>query len=318
MRLLVTGGNGFVGRALCRLAFERGYDTTALVGKPSSLPVREWVHPLRDFMDVDAAWPADLSCDVVVHLAARVHEMDARQRAQVERYRETNVAGSLRVARAAAERGCRRFIYVSSIKVMGEADPGTPFDESMLPRPVDPYGISKLEAETALRALGQQTGMEIVCVRPPLIYGPGVRANFLRLVDAVAKGVPLPVGATHARRSMVFVDNFTDALCLVVASDKTCSPIYHVTDGEDVSVRELVIDIGRCLGVSPRLFPVPVGLLTMGGRLLGRGEFVQRLVTSLRVDGGLIRAELGWSPPLSRFEGLQRTVDWYRADSGRG
>jgi nucleoside-diphosphate-sugar epimerase len=318
MRLLVTGGNGFVGRALCRLAYERGYDTTALVGKPSSLPVREWVHQQRDFVNVDAAWPDDLSCEVVVHLAARVHEMGASEQAQLGRYRETNVAGSLRIAQAAAESCCRRFVYVSSIKVMGEVDSGVPLDESMAPRPVDPYGISKLEAEVALRDLGKQTGMEVVCVRPPLIYGPGVRANFLRLVDAIAKGLPLPLGAAHAERSMVFVDNFVDALCLAATSDKISSPVYHVTDGEDVSVRELVMDIGRCLGVSPRLFPVPVGLLKMGGSLLGRGELVQRLVTSLRVNGGLIRAELGWAPPLSRFEGLRRTIDWYRIDPDRG
>ena len=318
MRLLVTGGNGFVGRALCRLASERGHDTAALVGKPSSLPVREWVHAPRDFANVGSVWPDDLSCDAVVHLAARVHEMGANERAQLERYRETNVAGSLRVARAAAERGCRRFVYVSSIKVMGEVDPGVPLDESMTPRPVDPYGISKLEAEAALRDLGLQTGMEVVCLRPPLIYGPGVRANFLRLVDAVAKGVPLPLGAAHARRSMVFVDNFVDALCVAAERDSIPSPVYHVTDGEDVSVRELVMDIGRCLDVSPRLVPIPAGWLTLAGRLLGRGEVVQRLVTSLQVNGSLIRAELGWSPPLPRVEGLRRTIDWYRTNPDRG
>ncbi|MDR8051211.1 NAD-dependent epimerase/dehydratase family protein [Burkholderia cenocepacia] len=318
MRLLVTGGNGFVGRALCRLASKRGYDTTALVGKPSSLPVREWVHAPRDFGNVGSEWPDDLSCDAVVHLAARVHEMGGNERALLERYRETNVAGSLRVARAAAERGCRRFVYVSSIKVMGEVDPGVPLDESMTPRPVDPYGISKLEAEAALRDLGLQTGMEVVCLRPPLIYGPGVRANFLRLVDAVAKGVPLPLGAAHARRSMVFVDNFVDALCVAAERDSIPSPVYHVTDGEDVSVRELVMDIGRCLDVSPRLVPIPAGWLTLAGRLLGRGEVVQRLVTSLQVNGALIRAELGWSPPLPRVEGLRRTIDWYRTDPDRG
>ncbi|CAB5289445.1 NAD-dependent epimerase/dehydratase [Burkholderia multivorans] len=318
MRLLVTGGNGFVGRALCQLASERGYETTALVRQPSSLPVREWVHQRRDFVSIDAEWPNDLRCEVVVHLAARVHEMDGGERAGLERYRDTNVAGSLRVARAAAERGCRRFVYVSSIKVMGEVDHGVPFDESMVPRPVDAYGISKLEAETTLRDLGHQTGMEVVCVRPPLIYGPGVRANFLRLVDAIAKGVPLPLGDANAQRSMVFVDNFVDALCLVASSERILSPAYHVTDGEDVSVRQLVIDIGRCLDVSPRLLPVPIGLLKMGARLFGRDELVQRLVSSLRVNGDLIRAELGWEPPLSRLEGLRQTIDWYRANLGRG
>ncbi|WEY39439.1 SDR family oxidoreductase [Paraburkholderia sp. SUR17] len=311
--IAITGANGFVGKALSRVLLERGDVVTGIVRHPQSTysGVREWVFGADDFDGIEDAWPSTLHCDVVVHLAARVHVMKEAVSEPLAAYRATNVTGSLRVARAARRAGVRRLVFVSSIKAVAESSQDHPVTETDRPMPTDPYGISKLEAERALLEFGAQSGMEIVIVRPPLVYGPGVRANFLQLMRAIAKGVPLPLGAVTARRSMVFVDNLADALVHCIVAPDAAGQTFHVTDGQDLTVAELVEALARQLHVPTRLIPVPVPLLRLAGRLTGRSAAIDRLVGDLRVDSAHIREVLGWSAPYTVEQGLLETASWY-------
>jgi UDP-glucose 4-epimerase len=228
-------------------------------------------------------------------------------------YRGTNVDGALRVAAAARRMGARRFVFVSSIKAVGEAGAGRPIKETDAAEPADPYGISKLEAERALLDYGRESGLEIVIVRPPLVYGPGVRANFLQLMSAIAKGVPLPLGAITARRSLVFVDNLADALVHCTTDPRAAGQIFHVTDGRDLSVAELARALARQLHVPARLIPVPVGMLRLAGRVTGRSAQIDRLIGELRLDSSHLCECLGWYPPHTVEHGLLETAAWYRS-----
>lgn len=314
-RIVVSGANGFVGRALCRLAFEQGHHVTALVRRPGGCApgVREWVHAADDFDGIDAAWPADLSADCVVHLAARVHVMKDHAADPLLAFRAANVDGALRVARAARERGVRRMVFVSSVKAAAEFDGGVPLAESMPAMPEDAYGRSKLQAEEALWHYGVQSGLEIVIVRPPLVYGPEVRANFLQLMDALWRRVPLPLGAVHARRSLIYVDNLADALIRCAVDVRAANACFYVRDDQDPSMAGLLRTLGDHLGRPARLVPVPVWLLRGAGLLTGRSAQVDRLTRSLQIDDSHICAELGWRGPYSLDEGLAATARWYRA-----
>lgn len=314
-RVLVTGANGFVGRALCRTLAAHGHDVTALVrrGGVDLGGVREWVHAMPDFADLETAWPRDFAPDSVVHLAARVHVMRDQSPDPRAAFHATNVEGTLRVARAAHARGARRFVYVSSIKAVAETDAGTPLAECSPAVPADPYGCSKRAAEDALWRLSEQTGLEVVVVRPPLVYGPGVGANFLRMMDALWRGVPLPLGAIDARRSLVYTGNLVDALMHCVTDARAANACFHVADGDDLAVAQLLRDLGRHLSKPARLVPVPPGLLRAAGALTGRSDQMARLTTSLQVDTSLIRRQLDWRPPFSVEEGLEATARWFRA-----
>lgn len=313
--IVVTGANGFVGRALCGALLGAGHAVTGLIRSdaPCIDRVRCWVHGQPDFDGLDEAWPADVDVDCVVHLAARVHVMHDTAADPLAIYRAANVEGSLRVARAAKARGAKRFVFVSSIKAVAERDGGLPLRESDAPRPEDAYGRSKQEAEAALREFGARTGLEIVIVRPPLVYGPGVRANFLQLMGAIAKGIPLPLGAVAAQRSLVYVGNLADALRACTVDPRAANECFHVADGRDLSVGELAEAIGRHLHRRARLLPIPVAWLRAAGRVLGRADQVSRLVDGLRVDSAHLRATLGWNPPYTVDEGLAATANWYRA-----
>ncbi|MBU9355028.1 NAD-dependent epimerase/dehydratase family protein [Burkholderia multivorans] len=312
--ILVTGANGFVGQATAGALLERGASVVSLVRRPigrSGLGI-EWVHDRPDFADLEQAWPASLRCDVVIHLAARVHVIRDSAVDPMAAYRETNVEGSLRVARAARASGARRFVYVSSIKAVGESSAGrVPLGEDEQPMPTDPYGISKLEAERSLLAFGRDSGMEIVIVRPPLVYGPGVRANFLTLMRALHKGVPLPLGAIPARRSLIYVENLANALVACASDSRAAGQIFHVADDRDLTVTELARSLAACLDVPERLLPVPAAWLRIGGRLTGRLPEVDRLVGSLQLDTRRIRGVLGWRPPYGIEDGLRQTAAWY-------
>ncbi|QCP50753.1 SDR family oxidoreductase [Trinickia violacea] len=312
-RVLVTGANGFVGQALCRTLIERGHAVTGLVRHAGgcTMGVREWVQQSQDFIGLDAAWPAGQQVDSVVHLAARVHVMQDRAADPLGAFRATNVEGALRVAQAARRNGAARFVFVSSIKAVGEADSGLPLREDDPPRPQDPYGRSKLEAEQALVHFGEASGLDVVIVRPPLVYGPGVRANFLQLMNAIAKGRPLPLGAISARRSLVYVDNLADALLRCATDPRAAHGLFHVADGHDPSVTELAQALGKHLNKPARLIPMPARLLRTAGRLTGRSAQVERLVGDLRVDISRIRAVLAWQPPYSVDDGLAATARWY-------
>jgi nucleoside-diphosphate-sugar epimerase len=313
--VLVTGANGFVGRALCGALLQGGHTVTGLIRQPGGClaGTQEWVHAGQNFAGLAEAWPDALQADCVVHLAARVHVMQDVASDPLAEFRATNVEGTMRVAQAAHTKGVRRMVFVSSIKATAEADGGRPLREDAPPLPQDPYGQSKYEAEQALVQYGKASGLEIVIVRPPLVYGPDVRANFLRLMAAISKGLPLPLGAIRAKRSLVYVENLADALVHCVTDPRAASQCFHVADGDDLTVAELARSLARHLQASARLVPVPASWLRVAGRLTGRSAQVDRLIGSLQVDTSHIRTVLGWRPPYSTDQGLAATARWYRA-----
>ena len=251
--------------------------------------------------------------DTVVHLAARVHVMDKSTANPITAYREVNVSGTKHLAQTAKSKGVRRFVYVSSIKVNGEerADPYTEADQ---PAPVDPYGISKFEAEQELHNIADKTGLEVVILRPPLVYGPEVKANFLRLIKLINRGILFPLAGVKNHRSMIYIENLVDALFTCATHPRAAGKIFLVSDGTDVSTPELIQKISSALGKHARVFALPPGLLRLLGRLSGKYEAVSRLLDSLIVDSTKIRTELDWKAPFSMEEGLRETVRWYQQE----
>ncbi|WP_047835876.1 UDP-glucose 4-epimerase family protein [Burkholderia gladioli] len=316
-RMLVTGANGFVGRAVCRALLVDGHAVTGLVRRAGGCVdgVSEWCFDGRDFEGLaEANWP---EFDCVIHLAARVHVMDDTVADPELAFRATNLAGTLRVAEAARRHGARRFVFVSSVKALAESDGGAALTEDAPARPLDPYGRSKHDAELALRKWSEESGLEVVIVRPPLVYGPHVRANFLRMLDIIARGLPLPLGSIRARRSVVYVENLADALRCCATDPRAAHRCFHVADDDAPTVAELLRMTGDALGRPARLLPCPAGLLRLIGRLAGRTAQVDRVAGSLQLDTGRIRRELGWSPPCTTRQGLAATARWYRSRNHR-
>lgn len=311
--ILVTGANGFVGRALCSALLEAGHAVTGLVRQAGGCVdgVQEWVDQSKDFADVASAWPLGLAPDCVVHLAARVHVLHDAADPEAA-FRATNVVGALRVAEAASQHGVRRFVFVSSIKAVAETDAGRALREDDVPKPADAYGRSKYEAEQMLIRYGNEATLDVVIVRPPLVYGPEVRANFLRLLKAVSRGFPLPLASVGARRSLVYLGNLADALVRCATDPRAAHQCFHVADGDDPTVPGLARLLGKHLQTPARLLPLPVSWLRLAGRLTGRASHVERLVGSLQVDSSRIRTVLDWQPPYSLDDGLAATVRWYR------
>lgn len=317
--IVVTGANGFVGRAVCRRALAAGHTVTALVRRPGECVggVREWVHAEVDFDGLNAAWPTDLGPDCVIHLAARVHVMRDESPDPDVAFDVTNVAGTLRLAEAARKHGVRRIVFASSIKAVGEGDGGMPLSERASPDPRDAYGRSKLRAERELAWFGTANGLDVVIVRPPLVYGPGVRANFLRMMDTVARGMPLPLGSIAARRSIVYVDNLADALLHCAVDPRAAGECFHVADDDAPSVTDLLRLVGDALGKPARLIRVPSAVLRALGTLTGRRAAIDRLTGSLQLDTGRIKRVLGWHPPYTTRQGLEATAAWYRSRDTR-
>lgn len=312
---VMTGASGFVGKAVSRLLLSQGDLVTGLVRRSGSAleGVRELPLSGDDFERIDNDWARTLTCDVIVHLAARVHVMGETSPEALPAYRAMNVEGTLRVARAALRAGARRFVFVSSVKAVGELSVGMPISERDQPAPQDAYGVSKLEAERALLDFGRETGMEIVIVRPPLVYGPGVRANFFNLMRAIDKGIPLPLGAIAAQRSLVYVENLADAIVRCTSAPSAAGQIFHVADERDVAVKELAAMLAEYLNAPRRLWPVPATWLRLAGRVTGRTAVIDRLVGELRLDCSHIREAIGWRPPYAIEQGLRETAAWYRA-----
>ena len=313
--VLVTGANGFIGRALCGVLAASGRRVRKAVRMPvPGLPDAVVVGDIGP----DTDWRTALEgVSGVVHLAARTHVLRETATDPLAAYRKINVSGTERLARSAAAGGIRRLVIVSSVKVSGERTEERPFTEDGAPRPEDAYGVSKWEAEQALSRIAAETGLEVVALRPPLVYGPGVKGNFLRLMNLVARGVPLPLGAVDNRRSLIYTGNLAGAIVKALDAPQAAGRTYLVSDGEDVSTPDLVRGLARALGVKPRLLSLPLSALDLGARLAGRrAEFV-RLTSSLQVDSSRIRRELDWRPPFTLAQGLEPTAKWYPGRSSR-
>lgn len=310
MRILLTGATGFIGQALLNELLRREHEVVAVKRKSTSeLPVPG---ACRSF------FVADMSTDIdwlmvmqgvaaAIHTAARAHVMNDKVADPLAEFRKVNVDGTLNLARQAAAAGVKRFIFISSIKVNGEAtSPGKPFLASDVPAPEDAYGLSKLEAERGLMQIAAETGLEVVIIRPPLVYGPGVKGNFASMIKLVEKGLPLPLGAIHNRRSLVGIDNLVDLIIRCVDHPAAVNQIFLAGDGEDVSTTELLRGVARAMGRPPRLIAVPAALLTCGAMLLGKRTLAQRLLGSLQVDISHTSELLDWKLPFTVDEGLRR------------
>jgi nucleoside-diphosphate-sugar epimerase len=316
---LVTGANGFVGKALCTELGRRNLSARGAIRGPLSPLGSSYGVVSVGSIGSETDWTEALKeVGVVVHLAARVHVMRDKAVDPLIEFRAVNVEATLNLARQAAKTNVQRFVYLSSIKVNGEQTlPGQPFTERDVAAPLDPYGISKFEAEEGLRKIAQQTGMEVVVIRPPLVYGPGVKANFLSMMRHIYNGIPLPLGAIHNKRSLVALDNLVDFILTCIDHPAAANQVFLVSDGEDMSTTELLQRTAVALGKPVRLLPMPQGWLELGLKLLGKSDLAQRLCGSLQVDINKTQDVLGWQPPISVDEGLRKTAEEFLRTGGR-
>lgn len=313
IRFLVTGGNGFVGRALCDLLIQHGHDVLGTVRRDVTLNSKILSVVIEEINN-QTDWSEALEdVEVIIHLAARVHVMHEKSKDPLNEFRSTNVYGTEHLARSAAAHGVRRLVYVSSIKVNGELTVGGhSYTELDVASPQDSYAVSKWEAEQALHRVAKETGLEIVILRPSLVYGVEAKGNFVQLIKALAKGMPLPLASVRNLRSLLYLGNFVDALLQCARHPAAAGQTYLVNDGEDVSTPALLRMLGAAMGHPARLLSCPPVLLRLAGRLFGRLKHIDRLLNSLQVDSSKIRQELDWQPPFTLQQGLQATADWYR------
>lgn len=328
---MVTGANGFVGVPLCASLRSVGYQVNAVtrdsVNGDSSIqignigPETKWAEALRPQQQPLGGHRGTV--DIVIHLAARVHVMnDDKKSERSQEYTSVNTEGTLNLAKQAADAGVRRFIYLSTIKVNGEGQAlggcTERYDELSVPSPEGPYAISKWEAEQGLRDVERSTGMEVVILRPPLVYGPGVGANFLQLLRYVDKGLPLPFGAVSNRRSLLFLGNLVDAIVLCVGHPSAAGGLFLLSDGADMSTPALIRKLGQGLGKPVRIWSIPPKWLLAAGNFLGKKAQLKRLFGSLIVDSNKIVQELGWVRPYSVDQALAVTADWFRQSKSGG
>lgn len=314
MNILITGITGFVGNNLSQKLSERGDKIWGTIRTTSGKSVKDLnsvqLIPVEN-IDGETNWPNSLQgIDTIVHLAARVHIMADSDDDPLAAYRQINVAGTLHLAKEAAAHGVKRFVYVSSIKVNGE-ERMKAYTERDIPAPQDPYGISKWEAEQALAKVAADTGLEIVIIRPPLVYGPGVKANFLRLLNLVQKNIPLPFGSLKNRRSMIFIGNLVSAIITCCDHQAAVNQTFLVSDNEDISVTELLQEMAIILKKKIFLLPIPPFLLNMAAFCFGKSAEAKRLTKPLIINCQKIRHTLSWFPPYNLEEGLRNTVKWY-------
>jgi nucleoside-diphosphate-sugar epimerase len=316
MKILVTGANGLVGQAICAELAQQRHLVKALVRNLQTLSFHE--HAAQDicrlegdFTQISSLKQHFSDVDAMVHCAARVHQVADTANDPLAAYRQVNTTATLAVARAAAEAGVKRFVFLSSVKVNGEfTASGKPFTAHQA-APQDAYGISKWEAELGLREISAQTGMEVVIIRPPLVYGPGVKANFLTMMRWLKRGIPLPLGAISNQRSLVALPNLVDFISLCLTHPKAANQTFMVCDQHDLSTTELLRGLGQALKRPARLLPVPQGLLETGLKMIGKGGIAQRLCGDLTVDASPATDLLGWKPPLTVQQGLQLTADHF-------
>ncbi len=305
-KVMATGATGFVGSGLVKRLTGRGFQVVAPVRSQAASDIG----PVVGDIDGHTDWRGALqNVNAVVHSAARAHVMKDGARDPLAEFRKVNAEGTLNLARQAVEAGVKRFVYLSSIKVNGEqTSKGAPFREEDTPAPEDPYGISKFEAEQKLQRLAAETGLEVVIIRPPLVYGPGVKGNFASMVKLVARGLPLPLGAVDNKRSLIALDNLVDLIITCIDHPAAANQVFLAGDGEDLSTTELLHGVAWAMGKRSRLIPVPAGVLMFGASLVGKKAVAQRLLGSLQVDISKARDLLGWQPPISVEEGLAKAV----------
>jgi len=316
MKLLVTGGNGFVGsRVLTVLQQQSGLTATGSVRQMPSGTTGCWE---TGCLNGETDWSkATNGVDCVVHTAARVHVVRDSAADPLAEFRRVNLQGTLNLAQQAATAGVRRFVFISTVKVHGESTAlGKPFSANDVLAPLDPYSISKMKAERGLRNIADDTGMEVVIIRPPLVYGPGAKANFQTMMLWLSRSIPLPLGAIHNQRSLVALDNLVDLIVTCTHHPAAANQTFLVSDGEDLSTTQLLRRMGQAMGKPARLIPVAPALLRAGATLLGKPELAQRLCGSLQVDMAKTQQLLGWSPPISVDEGLRRAAKGFARGSG--
>jgi len=316
-KVFLTGASGFVGRAVLRRLQADDREVVAAVRRNSGeLPASVQTVPFVSF-EQENTWNGVLSeCDVVVHSAARVHVMNDTESDPLAAFRKVNVEGTLALALQAISAGVKRFVFISSIKVNGEGtSPGKPYKADDVAMPQDPYGVSKMEAEVALRKLALETGLEVVIIRPVLVYGPGVKANFLNMMRWLDRGVPLPFGAIDNRRSLVALENLVDLIVTCIDHPAAANQTFLVSDGEDLSTTGLLRRMALALGKSALLLPVPAWVLSAGARSLGKGALSQRLCGSLQVDIGKTCELLDWQPPVKVDAALLAAARHYQENN---
>jgi len=336
-KILVTGPDGFVGTAVCRELLRRKYCVRG--AQWCDIPLSAGCESVVvGDIGAETDWSDALSeVDAVVHLAARVHIMQDRADDPLKEYRKVNVRGTQSFAEAAANTGVKQFVFLSSVKVNGEfteqglcksanhlsngltgkdtISPQNVFKETDDACPEDPYAISKWEAEQVLWKIGTRTGMAVTILRSPLIYGPGIKANFLKLIQLIDRGIPLPFGCIHNKRSFMGLTNLVDLICCSLIHPAAANKTFLVSDGDDVSTPELVQRIAQALGKNPRLLPIPEWVMKLGGRLTGKSAQAKRLCSSLLIDSSKVRRILGWTPSCTMDEELARVAKWYRNNS---
>lgn len=311
-RILITGATGFLGSALCKEL------------EKSTCLIRPIVRSIANNSHKNAQAVGDINGETdyknvltgigtVVHIAARAHIMNDETTDPLAEYRKVNVDGSENLARKAAAAGVKRFVFISSIKALGESTTGAePYSEKMIPAPEDPYGQSKYEAEEVLKQVAADTGMEVVIIRPPLVYGAGVKANFHSLLRLSSLPIPLPFALVHSKRSMIYVENLVDFIICCVDHSNAANQTFLVSDGEDLSVKSLITCIRKAMGKSSLLLPVPIIFFKLVGKLTGKSGVIDRLVGELQVDSSKACELLGWTPPKSVEQGIAATVlDFY-------
>lgn len=313
MNILITGATGFIGTALTQQLTKQNFGITAAVRKPTNTLSSSIKQVQVGGLLPETDWSSALSgIDVVIHMAARVHIMDDMSTDPLKEFRKVNTAATLNIAKQAANQGVRRFIYLSSIKVNGETSlPGKPFSVEDINIPTDPYGLSKYEAEQGLKKIAAKTGMEFVIIRPPLVYGPDVKANFRNMMDWLHKGIPLPLGAIHNQRSLVALENLVDLIQTCINRPAAANQTFLVSDDEDLSTTELLKRMAIALRKPARLVPIPASLIKISATLFGKDNIAQRLCGSLQMDISHTRKTLDWKPPVRVDSALQKTANAY-------
>lgn len=311
-KVLVTGANGFIGRALVAALQSSSYKVYAVTRRQQfAVQNSQLVKTVISDLDVDTDWLPHLSgVNAIVHCAARVHVMNDTEVDPLQAFRQVNTYATLNLAKQAAQAGVKRFVFISTIKVNGEQTwPSYPFREEVKSTPIDSYALSKWEAEQGLMQIAKETEMEVVIIRPPLVYGPGVKGNFATMIKWLKKGIPLPLGAIQNQRSLLALDNLVSFIVLCLKHPKAANQAFVLADGEDVSTTQLLNKIARAMDKPARLIPIPTSWMIFAAKLLGKRTVAERLFGSLQIDITKARQRLGWWPVVSMDEQLAKMMD---------